>query len=246
MFNSFKAQLRKRARYDESAGLEMYRRFARWKTGSRVVHCGVDNLLQIGPSEIARLKVEVYGNNNRIHFARGVRLQNVRIHIAGNNCQISLGENAALDGCLLWTMGEGSRISVGANCEFGPTNIYASDSKATVTIGAGCMFASQVEIRCGDGHTLFDRDTGEILNLASHIRIEEEVWLATGAWVLKDVTIGAGSVIGAKAVVTKDVPSNSLAVGIPAKVIRSNIGWRKEPIHALPKNWREQLLKEFA
>jgi acetyltransferase-like isoleucine patch superfamily enzyme len=245
VFNGFTARLEARARIGDGAFLESFRRFQRWRSGSRIVLNGSGNVLEIGPSQISGLQVEVHGNNNRVRFGRGARLQNLRIHIAGDHCEILLGENIDLDGCLLWVMGQHSRIQIGADCAFGPTNIYASDSNSRVEIGADCMFASDVEIRCGDGHTLFDRATGEIMNLAQYILIEDHVWFATGAWALKDVTIGEGSVIGAKAVVTRDVPAHSLAVGIPAKVIRENIGWRKEPIHGLPKNWRERTINEF-
>ena len=51
------------------------------------------------------------------------------------------------------------------------------------------------------------------------IVIEEDVWLSTSVIVLGDVTIRKGSVIGAGAVVTKDIPPYSIAVGVPAKVI---------------------------
>jgi glycosyltransferase involved in cell wall biosynthesis/serine acetyltransferase len=67
-------------------------------------------------------------------------------------------------------------------------------------------------------------------------RIEENVYIATGAKVLGDVTIGSGSIIGANAVVIRTVPPRSIAVGIPARISRENIdvreytGWPKSPV----------------
>lgn len=52
------------------------------------------------------------------------------------------------------------------------------------------------------------------------IYIEEGVWLASGCIVLGGVRIGKNSVVGAGAVVSKDVPANSLVAGVPAKVIK--------------------------
>jgi galactoside O-acetyltransferase len=46
------------------------------------------------------------------------------------------------------------------------------------------------------------------------------VWIGSGAVILPGVTIGSGSVIGAGSVVTKDIPANVLACGVPCKVIR--------------------------
>ena len=59
---------------------------------------------------------------------------------------------------------------------------------------------------------------GQVLTQTKrHPTIGDNVTIGAGAKVLGPVTIGAGSAIGANAVVTKDVPENSIAVGIPAK-----------------------------
>ena len=52
------------------------------------------------------------------------------------------------------------------------------------------------------------------------IKIEDDVWIGAGAIILDGVTIGRGSVIGAGAVVTKNIPPYSVAVGVPARVIK--------------------------
>ena len=60
---------------------------------------------------------------------------------------------------------------------------------------------------------------GQVLTQTKrHPTIGDNVTIGAGAKVLGPVTIGAGSAVGANAVVTKDVPENSIAVGIPAKV----------------------------
>jgi L-malate glycosyltransferase len=67
-------------------------------------------------------------------------------------------------------------------------------------------------------------------------RIGDSVFIATGAKVLGDITIGEGSVIGANAVVIRDVPPRSIAVGVPARISRENIdvhaytGWPKRSV----------------
>jgi acetyltransferase-like isoleucine patch superfamily enzyme len=56
---------------------------------------------------------------------------------------------------------------------------------------------------------------------ARPIVIEKNVWIATGATILGGVRVGENSVVAAGAVVTKDVPPNSLVAGVPAKLVRS-------------------------
>jgi acetyltransferase-like isoleucine patch superfamily enzyme len=56
---------------------------------------------------------------------------------------------------------------------------------------------------------------------AKPIVIEKNVWIATGATIIGGVTVGENSVVAAGAVVTKDVPPNSLVAGVPAQIIRS-------------------------
>lgn len=46
----------------------------------------------------------------------------------------------------------------------------------------------------------------------------------------KGCTIGDGAIIGSNAVVTKDVPRKSLAVGIPAKVVKENVSWKRDKL----------------
>jgi maltose O-acetyltransferase len=61
----------------------------------------------------------------------------------------------------------------------------------------------------------------EALEYAKPIRIGSGVWIGGGAIVLPGVTIGDGAVIGAGSVVTRDVPPETLAVGNPARIVRS-------------------------
>jgi maltose O-acetyltransferase len=55
---------------------------------------------------------------------------------------------------------------------------------------------------------------------ASEIRIGNDVWLGANVTVLPGVTIGNNVVVGAGAVVSKDIPDNSLALGVPARIVR--------------------------
>ena len=58
------------------------------------------------------------------------------------------------------------------------------------------------------------------MEIAKPIVVGNNVWIGTGATILAGVTIGDNSVIGAGSVVTKSIPSNVIAVGVPCKVMR--------------------------
>jgi len=90
---------------------------------------------------------------------------------------------------------------------------------AGLDIGDDVMIGPNVSI-ITSGHPISpsQRHTAVI---AKPIRIERNVWIGAGATIIGGVTIGENSVVGAGSVVTRDVPSNTLVGGNPAKVIRS-------------------------
>jgi maltose O-acetyltransferase len=119
--------------------------------------------------------------------------------------------------------------------------IFACDYGYNIRIGRNgfinynCVFLDCAPIEIGDDlqmapavqlytayHPL-DRQTRvvEALEYAKPIRIGSGVWIGGGAIVLPGVTIGDGAVIGAGSVVSRDVPPDTLAVGKPARIVRS-------------------------
>jgi lipopolysaccharide O-acetyltransferase len=114
----------------------------------------------------------------------------------------------------------GTRISIGDLTTIQPyVHIGAADC---VRIGRGVLMASFVYISDHD-HDWSDPDDPVILNArvrAAPVEIGDFVWLGERVIVLKGVTIGPHSIIGAGSVVTRDVPPHAVAAGAPARVIR--------------------------
>ena len=96
--------------------------------------------------------------------------------------------------------------------------------KQSIKIGNNVMVSHDVTIIDTDAHCMSYKD----YEMTKPIVIEDNVWIGMKATILKGVTIGTGSMIGAGAVVTKSVPPYCLAVGVPAKVIKEGIKWRKK------------------
>ena len=90
-----------------------------------------------------------------------------------------------------------------------------------ITIGDDCLLAAGVTILDHDHQSEFidGQPVRDKYNTAE-INIESGVWIGEKVTILKGVTIGKNSVVAAHAVVTKDIPANCIAGGIPAKVIK--------------------------
>ena len=91
------------------------------------------------------------------------------------------------------------------------------------------MFSNTIVIRTSDSHPIYNGE-GNRINPAKSIQIGDHVWIAPNSKVMKGVTIGDGSIIGSDTMVTKDLPSNVLAVGHPAKVVKTDVHWSRERI----------------
>lgn len=91
---------------------------------------------------------------------------------------------------------------------------------ATITIGSDCQIGPNVQLLTPT-HPVEPQPRRDKLEAAQPITIEDNVWLGGGVTVLPGTRIGTNSVIGAGSVVTKDVPANVVAVGNPARVIRT-------------------------
>jgi maltose O-acetyltransferase len=111
----------------------------------------------------------------------------------------------------------GTYITVGART-FINYNLTALDV-APIVIGEDCQIGPNVQLLT-PVHPLEPQPRRDRLEAARPITIEDNVWIGGGAIICPGVTIGRDSVIGAGAVVTRDIPARSLAVGSPAKVIR--------------------------
>lgn len=94
--------------------------------------------------------------------------------------------------------------------------------KHSIRIGKNAAIAKDVVIMDSDAHEI--KYDGYAMNQG--VCIEDNVWIGTRAMILKGVTVGEGSIIAAGAIVTKDVPPRSMAAGVPAKVIKTNVEFK--------------------
>jgi acetyltransferase-like isoleucine patch superfamily enzyme len=111
-------------------------------------------------------------------------------------------------------------LSIGDKVVFGRNNVV--NSYLDLSIGAKCIIADMVYVADFD-HVFSDADVpikDQGITKAP-VRIGADVWLANKVTVVRGAVIGDGCVVGANAVVTKDLPPYSIAAGVPARVIRN-------------------------
>ncbi len=157
---------------------------------------------------------------HKIHVGAGTVIDDgVLLDAKGNeNEGIFLGEGCfvgrnSILSCKNGDIKLGDRVNIGFNAE-----IF---SGSLVKLGDDCLLAAYTYV-VGGGHRFEDAETSVIdqEHVSDGISLEKGVWLGAGVKVMDGVTIGERSVIGAGAVVTKDLEAGIVAAGIPAKKIR--------------------------
>jgi acetyltransferase-like isoleucine patch superfamily enzyme len=135
----------------------------------------------------------------------------------GENSSLELGDQILLGRSTILSCND-SILTIGNFVSFGPFCFLASRSVlrigSNVAIGAGTYFL-------GGGHAHDDPDTAVIhqARLSKGIIVEDNAWIGIDAKILDGVTIGRNSIVGAGAVVSKDVPPWTVVLGNPARVV---------------------------
>ena len=131
---------------------------------------------------------------------------------------------------LLGQLGDGSMIEPPFYCSYG-SNLYLGNrvylnfcctilDNNEVWLGHDVMLGPQVQIYTAE-HSLVPAARRERWESARPVVVEDNVWIGGGAIILPGVTLGQNAVVGAGAVVTRDVPANTVVVGNPAHIIKT-------------------------
>ncbi|AYK16551.1 MULTISPECIES: acyltransferase [Aeromonas] len=170
------------------------------------VRCQSGNTIEIlGSVRVRKCQIKIKGSGNKLILHSGANIKNTIIEIDGNDCELSIGRDCVI--------GEGCYLS-------------CRERNIVLNIGDHCMFSRNVRVMTSDGHDILKNHIR--INPAKNIKIGSHVWLADGVTVLKGATIGNGSIVGVGALLTSSMPSNSISVGIPAKIVKENITWQED------------------
>ncbi len=181
--------------------------------------------------------LEKYGENRRYQQMKSIAFSKIGVnHRIGkdyrilNPQNIEIGDNfRSLERLRMEAIKEYAGVTFNPKLKIGNNVSINNDVHIgcidRVEIGNNCLLASRIYISDHD-HGIF---TEEMLRIAPSERpllskgpviIKDNVWIGEGAAILSGVTIGENAIIATNAVVTKDVPANCIAGGIPAKVIK--------------------------
>lgn len=168
-----------------------------------------------------------------VEMGENVQIQGKPIVSLAENSRIRIGARCVLCSdsqinalginhpVVLRTMRPGAEIVIGEDTGVSGGSICAASS---IRIGAGCLIGANVTLADTDFHAInpanrrYNKNPDEIA--MAPIVIEDNVFIGADVFVLKGVTIGKNSVIGAGSVVTRDIPENSIAAGNPAQVVK--------------------------
>jgi len=111
-------------------------------------------------------------------------------------------------------------LSVGGDTYIGH-DVLIAGGDCTISIGNACDLAPRVNLVAGSHEVDMNGAHTAGSGYSRDIVIEEGVWIGTGTTVLGGVRIGRKAIIAAGAVVTSDIPSLSMAAGVPARVMKT-------------------------
>lgn len=181
--------------------------------GSSKVQCnlhfaGTGNTLVVGEKCQVKATIRVEGNHNTFIFA-------------GDSPRAF---NATVD-----CRAQQSALYVGRNCSAASVNFWLEGKGKSIFMGDDAQCSWNIWVRVGEGHGLIDLQQGCTLHRTEDVVIGPHVWLGQDVIISKGLSIGAGSIIGARAIVTRSVPARVAAAGAPARVIKHEVSWTRSP-----------------
>lgn len=189
------------------------------------------NSIHLG--ENITLTGSVHGSGNVIRIEGTRNPQKLHLTICGHNNRITIGARSLMQslrieiGSPRWPCSR-ARLRIGKGFSIGSQGrLILANSGNVIEIGENCMFSSGITMRGGEyPHLMFDKETGEYLDVSDGIFIGDHVWIGEGAFISKAVTIPSECIVGAKSVVTKRFDEeNCVIAGNPARIVKRGVQW---------------------
>jgi acetyltransferase-like isoleucine patch superfamily enzyme len=187
-----------------------YSIFIRFLLKVKGVKVGRKFLIQGTPKLTIRGRASNIIIGDNVTFTGDIDLRN------RENGKIIIGNKCRIDHGVRLVAAREATLTIGEETEIGLYSVL--NCGADVMIGRQCMISGFVFIQSSNHGTKRGQPIKEQPHIFKPIQIGDDVWLASHSTVLAGATIGSGTIVGAKSVVTKNIPPNSIAVGIPAQI----------------------------
>lgn len=176
-----------------------------------------------------KIDIRFRGSNNTLVVSSSAYVKELSVNFTGDNGRIEVGPTTRKRTGLRFDFrcGHQSLITVGEDVGCAGRVFVSAVEGVKVSIGYDVMFARGIEIRADDVHPIYDVRTSKRLNPSQPIVVGDHVWIAKDAVIMGGVTIGNGSVVGFRSILTKSIPNNCIAAGAPARVVKRDIAWER-------------------
>ena len=180
----------------------------------------------------------------------------VRVECFGHNGTsiVSIGERCRFTDALfrLYVSPYETAVIINSECTFETHFEAHANTGKRIILGHDCMISHNVYMLSGDGHAIFDVNTGDNLNSdytklsarKNNIVLGDHVWCGYGAFIMNGTNIGTGSIIGAECVLKGTYPNNCSIAGNPAKIVRKDCAWARDMgapnINSIPKGYENK------
>lgn len=198
----------------------------------RIIDGGKDNKVEVKQIIKNKLNIHMAGNKNTIIIGKISIRQALNINIVGDDAEVVIDDGCLLNGSI--DISGGGRVYIGAEVTAQNLAIISQEAKS-IRIGRRCMFGRNVTVRNSDAHSIFDIETGKRINRAKDTIIDEHVWMAHGAVVMKGTHLRIHTIVGVSSTVTGgSYPPSVILAGVPAKIVRTGVIWDRwfgEDVH---------------
>jgi acetyltransferase-like isoleucine patch superfamily enzyme len=190
------------------------------------------------------LVISITGNNNVVKLNLPIKAKDSRLTIDSSDGYFEIGSSEQFNGVNIMAMnGVGQNIKIGKNTSIlGKVNIHMTYNTSLV-IGEDCMFSAGIFIRLTDAHTIFDKNTGEILNKPKHtLVIGDHCWIGQFVKITKNAIIPNNTIVGMDSVVTKEFTEKyTVLAGNPARVVRTGVNWDRSDLTNFEKKQKQKI-----
>lgn len=178
-------------------------------------------------AHLSSVKLKI-SDSSVLEIGSSSRLTNVEFLIKGKKARVVIGSCCMINNTTFWIEDSDCSIIIGDNTYIGGAHIAVTGNHKSIIIGCESMLSDGIVIRTGDSHAIIDESSGTKINPEQDVVIDDHVWIAQNATILKGSHLFKDSVVGCNSVVCGVYDSNSLIAGVPARVLKIGINWDKD------------------